>query len=613
MSFTISLKNQFTNSINIWVCIYDGVLDAYVPSISQEIAQYGYSSDITINSQNSYVFVAYYNINYYGFFQMINTSDIVVKSSPFRVFFELENVQASTFYASTTQSSINVYNSNINSSVNTNTVCNAPYQTFGGADLNTAGTYPTPRTICVNILSIIQNLQFKNQYGQTLTLYMSLFDKNGNIIKGYTITIYNSYNMIIDYNGILEIVYVDSFGNYGIFQSVNMLQSDLDKKYQLVLNNSLANTLSTIPIANNFTNISYLSNNINTFISLPPCSTNFQPMGDINEDYVCLNSSIIKNFVITNQYGLDLILYISTYDNNNTNGFTVSLKQNESIANIIRNKIFIQIVFFDGNNYGIFPIINMNTTFKARYQLILTDTISSKVIVTPPKNLAFNLGYISNNINNYIAQPPCDTGYESIGDIEGNYICLKSYNLKNLTITNTYGIDLQLYVAIYDSSKLLITGFTITLNQNESVQYIQNKKCYIQIIYFDGTNYGLFSFLDMTKSNLLTRYQINLTNILSKNFLIQPNTDQDLGYISNNINSFVSIPPCADPNNDKVGDVNTNYICVNNKGIEKSFNSSSKSWIWITIICIVIVVVFIIIIVLVAYFLKRNKGKKKVE
>lgn len=198
-----------------------------------------------------------------------------------------------------------------------------------------------------------------------------------------------------------------------------------------------------------------------------------------------------------------------------------------------------------------------------------------------------------------------------------------------MKIFNNYGTDLNLYFNIYKpNSKVPEGSYSMKLTNGGQVymNYI-NIFCLIIAQDLSTNNYLAMSIIDTT--NLKTSDTDNIIcNIVNSQatspYLIPKSSDTsiNLGYVSNNVNSYIdnscSGGFCSDGyfqigynSNPKYGS-NTSCVCVQNTlmslyGTEPPSSNSNVLMILLIIFFIIIVIIIIIIIIIVAMKHKKNK------
>lgn len=134
-----------------------------------------------------------------------------------------------------------------------------------------------------------QYLTFTNSFGSNLNIYFAYYDNNNNIIQTGTmnINVNESYTQMSKDGNNLELIYLDSFNNYGLFQILNLTGPNQRSNINLT---STAVSQSSVKLSANI-NVGVLINNINAYIS-PISITGYVQIGTSSDSIWVDNASL---------------------------------------------------------------------------------------------------------------------------------------------------------------------------------------------------------------------------------------------------------------------------------------------------------------------------------
>lgn len=289
-----------------------------------------------------------------------------------------------------------------------------------------------------------------------------------------------------DDNGIIQYVfsYVSEGVNviYGLFQAItiNNLYNFEDKSKQIII--TASNQHSNNYIANintrNLNLYTYINPIDNEYITLSD-NCQFELFGNcdntnVEPPCICVElQKLIPNMTIVNNFSDDFEMYYGFYKNNEL--VMTDYKKFNIIGDNLR---FISFDDYDslqiiGHNYTnstgnfiIFPVINMRIrNNKNTFLISLIDSKTKDKIMMLRNEL--DLPYFSNNVNNKISYPPCETGVQfGSGD---NVICVDNsllFSDSNRKLIVFYFILLGL--ALIFIVFVTLVYFFSNLNKNKS-------------------------------------------------------------------------------------------------------------------------------------------------
>jgi len=175
---------------------------------------------------------------------------------------------------------------------------------------------------------------------------------------------------------------------------------------------------------------------------------------------------------------------------------------------------------------------------------------------------------------------------------------------RNLTFINSFGSNLKLYFAYYNTNADIVQTDTTSLSSSQTYTQIAQYSNYLELIYLDtSNNYGIFQILTLTNSPL------NCVLNLTKNPATQPNvivtSNVIVNVLSNNINNYVSTTQKSGWV--QIGNASDN-IWVDNKNLKiylqnKKPTSTVTKWAVVIIFCITVLFAVILISGSIGYLL----------